>query len=59
MLDEIQRLPRDAELLAFEAGHEGYCEREIGEINSTASGCTCIVVVDRSPDRALAGLQLL
>ena len=29
MLLELQTLPRDAELLAFEAGCEDYCEREV------------------------------
>ena len=28
----LQGLPRDAELLAFEAGCEDYCEREIDEV---------------------------
>jgi hypothetical protein len=28
----LQRLPKDAELLAFEAGCEDYCEREIDEV---------------------------
>lgn len=32
MLTELQRLPRDAELLAFEADCEEYCEREVDEI---------------------------
>ena len=32
MLAELQRLPRDAELLAFEAGCEDYCEREVDEV---------------------------
>jgi hypothetical protein len=32
MLAELQRLPRDAELLAFEAGCEQYCEREVDEV---------------------------
>lgn len=32
MLTELQRLPRDAELLAFEAGCEDYCEREVDEV---------------------------
>jgi hypothetical protein len=31
-LAELQRLPRDAEVLAFEAGCEEYCEREIDEV---------------------------
>jgi hypothetical protein len=31
-LAELQRLPRDAEVLAFEAGCEDYCEREIDEV---------------------------
>ena len=32
LLAELQRLPRDAELLAFEAACEEYCEREIDEV---------------------------
>jgi hypothetical protein len=32
LLAELQRLPRDAELLAFEAGCEEYCEREVDEV---------------------------
>jgi hypothetical protein len=32
MLAELQRLPLDAELLAFEAGCEDYCEREVDEV---------------------------
>ena len=32
MLAELQRLPREAELLAFEAGCEDYCEREVDEV---------------------------
>jgi hypothetical protein len=32
MLTQLQRLPRDAELLAFEAGCEDYCEREVDEV---------------------------
>ena len=32
MLSALQTLPRDAELLAFEAGCEDYCEREVDEI---------------------------
>jgi hypothetical protein len=31
MLTALQTLPRDAELLAFEAGCEDYCEREVDE----------------------------
>jgi hypothetical protein len=31
MLAELQRLLRDAELLAFEAGCEDYCERELDD----------------------------
>jgi hypothetical protein len=30
-LAELQHLPRDAEVLAFEAGREEYCEREIDD----------------------------
>ena len=32
MLTAFQVLPRDAELLAFEAGCEDYCEREVDEV---------------------------
>ena len=32
MLTALQALPRDAELLAFEAGCEDYCEREVDEL---------------------------
>jgi hypothetical protein len=32
LLVELQRFPRDAELLAFEAGCEDYCEREVDEV---------------------------
>jgi hypothetical protein len=30
-LAELQHLPRDAEVLAFEAGCEEYCEREVDD----------------------------
>jgi hypothetical protein len=36
-LAELQRLPRDAEVLAFEAGCEEYCEREIDEVEVQGS----------------------
>jgi hypothetical protein len=32
LLTAPQALPRDAELLAFEAGCEDYCEREVDEV---------------------------
>jgi hypothetical protein len=32
LLTALQVLPRDAELLAFEAGCENYCEREVDEV---------------------------
>ena len=32
MLTAVQTLPRDAELLSFEAGCEDYCEREVDEV---------------------------
>jgi hypothetical protein len=32
LLAELQRLPRDLEVLAFEAGCEDYCEREVDEL---------------------------
>jgi hypothetical protein len=41
MLTVLQTLPRDAELLAFEAGCEDYCEREVDEWSGKAAGCIC------------------
>jgi len=32
MLTALQTVPRDAELLAFEAGCDDYCEREVDEM---------------------------
>jgi hypothetical protein len=32
ILATLQQLPRDAEVLAFEAGCEEYCEREVDEV---------------------------
>jgi hypothetical protein len=32
MLVTLQHLPRDAEVLAMEAGCEEYCEREVDEV---------------------------
>jgi hypothetical protein len=32
ILTALQAFPRDAELLAFEAGCEDYCEREVDEV---------------------------
>ena len=32
LLTELQRLPRDLEVLAFEAGCEDFCEREVDEL---------------------------
>jgi hypothetical protein len=32
LLTELQHLPRDLEVLAFEAGCEDYCEREVDEL---------------------------
>ena len=31
LLTELQHLPRDLEVLAFEAGCEAYCEREVDD----------------------------
>jgi hypothetical protein len=33
MLTTLQQLPKDAEVLAFEAGCEEYCEREVDEVD--------------------------
>jgi hypothetical protein len=32
LLAELQHLPRDLKVLAFEAGCEEYCEREVDEL---------------------------
>jgi hypothetical protein len=32
LLTALQRLPKDVEVLAFEAGCEDYCEREVDEV---------------------------
>jgi hypothetical protein len=32
LLAELQHLPRDLEVLAFEAGCDDYCEREVDEL---------------------------
>ena len=32
LLAELQHLPHDLEVLAFEAGCEDYCEREVDEV---------------------------
>jgi hypothetical protein len=32
LMATLQRLPKDVEVLAFEAGCEDYCEREVDEV---------------------------
>jgi len=32
LLAQLQHLPRDLEVLAFEGGSEDYCEREVDEL---------------------------
>jgi hypothetical protein len=34
LLAELQHLPHDLEVLAFEAGCEDYCEREVDELEA-------------------------
>jgi hypothetical protein len=46
MLAALQHLPRDAEVLAFEAGCEEYCEREVDEVERQGGGSTCISASD-------------
>jgi hypothetical protein len=50
MLAELQRLPRDAELLAFEAGCEEYSEREVDEVEARRPG----IPASWGPTRRLA-----
>jgi len=45
MLAELQRLPRQAELLAFEAGYEDSGARGRGGRVGRAAGCTCILML--------------
>src|SRR5919106_5714299 len=47
MLTALQTLPRDAELLAFEAGCEDYCEREVDEVEWQGGGVYLHLVVRR------------
>jgi hypothetical protein len=47
MLTALQTLPRDAELLAFEAGCEDYCEREVDDYLEPWKG-----LPSRAPRRA-------
>jgi hypothetical protein len=42
MLTALQRLPRDAEVLAMEAGCEQYCEIELDDVELRATGSICI-----------------
>jgi hypothetical protein len=37
LLAQLQYLPRDAEVLAFEAGCEEFCEREVDEVELQGS----------------------
>jgi hypothetical protein len=32
LLESLQHLPRDVQVLAFEAGCDDYCEREVDEV---------------------------
>ena len=41
LLAGLQHLPRDLEVLVFEAGCEDYCEREVDELELQAAGCIC------------------
>jgi hypothetical protein len=47
LLDELQHLPRDLEVLAFEAGCEDYCEREVDDYLEPWKG-----LPSRAPRRA-------
>jgi hypothetical protein len=44
LLGTLQRLPRDAELLAMEVGCEEYCQREVDEAEWQGAGHTYIWV---------------
>jgi hypothetical protein len=50
MLAALQHLPRDAEVLAFEAGCEEYCEREVDEVERQG-GRVCLHLGVRRDDR--------
>ena len=49
MLTALQALPRNAELLAFEAGCQDYCEREIDEVE-WQGGRVCLHLGARRDD---------
>jgi hypothetical protein len=51
LLAGLQHFPRDTEVLAFEAGCEDYCEREVDEVEWEAAGCTCISAPDATTRR--------
>jgi hypothetical protein len=72
MLTALQTLPRDAELLAFEAGCEDYCEREVDDYLASwaeasrtwitrcgaASGHVVEAVILRRPPRPGGGMRV-
>ena len=51
MLTALQMLPRDAELLAFEAGREDHWEREVDKAEWQAVACTCTLAPAGRPPR--------
>jgi len=55
MVTALQALPRDAELLAFEAGCKDYCEREVDEVEWQGGRVYLHLGVRRTTRREQAG----
>ena len=55
MLTALQALPGDAELLAFEAGCEDYCEREVDEVEWQGGRVTCTLAPAATTGREAKG----
>lgn len=51
LLAELQRLPRESEVLAFEAACEEYCEREVDEVEWQGGGVYLHLGVRRDDPR--------
>jgi hypothetical protein len=58
LLAELQRLPRDAELLAFEAAARTIASARSTRSSSRAAGSTCILGPGATSDRGASGPYL-
>jgi hypothetical protein len=55
LLAQLQRLPKDAELLAMEPGCEQYCERELDEVEWRGGRSTSTSAPGATANGAVAG----